>query len=80
MITKTRIAVIAAVLVGSASFALANDQFDVTINRPAIQDNALGAYAQSPLLNRDGSGGTGRSKMFSAEERAMFDRAQGAAE
>jgi hypothetical protein len=80
MITKTSIAVIAAVLFGSASFALANDQFDVTIYRPAIQDNALGAYAQSPSLNRGGSGGTGPSKLFSAEERAMFDRTQGPAE
>jgi len=50
------------------------------IDRPAIQDNTLGAYAQSPSLNRGGSGGTGPSKLFSAEERAIFDRAQGAAD
>ena len=76
MITKTSIAAVVAVLVGSASVALANDQFDVTIYRPAIQDNAHGAYAQSP----GGNGGSGPSKLFSAEEKAMFDRAQGAAD
>lgn len=47
MITKTRIAVIAALLVGAASAALAdNSQFDVNIYRPTVQDNGLGAFAQ----------------------------------
>jgi hypothetical protein len=80
MITKSTIVAIVAVLVGSASAAFANDQFDVTIYRPAIQDNALGAYAQSPSVDRGRNGGTGPSKLFSAEEKAMFDRAQGPAE
>ena len=80
MIIKTSIAAVVAVLIGSASVALANDQFDVTIYRPAIQDNALGAHAQSPSVNWGRNGGTGPSKLFSAEERAMFDRAQGAAD
>jgi hypothetical protein len=80
MITKTSIAALVAVLIGSASVALANDQFDVTIYRPAIQDNALGAFAQSPSVNGRGNGGSGPSKVFSAEEKAMFDRAQGAAD
>lgn len=46
MITKTHIAVIAALLVGSASAALADSQFDVNIYRPTVQDNGLGAFAQ----------------------------------
>jgi hypothetical protein len=47
MITKTRIAVIAALLVGAASAALAdNSQFDVNIYRPTVQDHSLGAFAQ----------------------------------
>ena len=75
MITRTSIAALVAVLVGSASVALANDQFDVNIYRPAIQDNALGAFAQSPSVNRGVTGGTGALKPFTAEEKAMFDRA-----
>jgi hypothetical protein len=47
MITKTRIALIAALLVGAASAALAdNSQFDANIYRPTVQDNGLGAFAQ----------------------------------
>jgi hypothetical protein len=79
MITKTSIAAVVAVLIGSASVALANDQFDANIYRPAIQDNALGAYAQSPSV-KWGNGSTGASKPFSVEQKLMFDRAQGAAE
>jgi hypothetical protein len=79
MITKTSIAALVAVLVGSASVALADSQFDVNIYRPVIQDNALGAYAQSPSANW-GNGSTGASKPFSAQEKVMFDRAQGAAD
>jgi hypothetical protein len=76
---NTRIAVIAAVLVGTASVALANDKFDANIYRPTIVDSPLGAYAQSPAVNR-GNGSTGTSKGFSSEEKQMFDRAQGAAD
>jgi hypothetical protein len=79
MITKTSIAAVVAVLIGSASVALADSQFDVNIYRPAIQGNALGAYAQSPSGNL-GNGSTGASKPFSVEEKVMFDRAQGAAD
>ena len=75
----TRIAVIAAVLVGSASVALANDQFDVNIYRPSISHSPLGAYAQSPAPGWS-YGTTGVAKPFSAEEKQMFDRAQGAAD
>jgi hypothetical protein len=47
MITKTRIAVIVAVLAGSGPAALAdNSQFDVNIYRPTVQDNGLSASAQ----------------------------------
>jgi hypothetical protein len=77
---NTRIAVIAAVLVGTVSAAFAdNSQFDVNIYRPTVVDNPLGAYAQSPASGWS-YGTTGAVKPFSAEEKAMFDRAQGAAD
>jgi hypothetical protein len=76
---NTRIAVIAAVLVGTASAALANDQFDVNIYRPTIVDNPAGAYAQSPASNW-GGGSVAAPKGFSVEEKQMFERAQGAAD
>ena len=41
MITKTSIAALVAVLIGSASVALANDQFDANIYRPAIQGSPV---------------------------------------
>ena len=44
MITKTSIAAVVAVLIGSASAALANDQFDVNIYRPTIQGKAVDAF------------------------------------
>jgi O-antigen ligase len=80
MITKSTIVAIVAVLVGSASVALAdNSQFDVNISRPAIQHSPLGAFAQSPSTNW-GNGGTGVVKGYSTEEKLMFERAQGAAD
>jgi hypothetical protein len=72
MRTKT-IAVMAAVLFGSASLALANDQFDVNIYRPAIPGSALEALALSPT---NPNGAKGVVQPFSAEEKLMFDRAQ----
>jgi hypothetical protein len=45
-------------------------------HRPAIQGSPVDAFAQSPSsLNRDVNGGTGSLKPFTAEEKAMFDRA-----
>jgi hypothetical protein len=77
---KTRIALIAAVLVGTTSVAFAdNSQFDVNIYRPVIVDSPLGAYAQTPSAQW-GAGSTGSVKGFSTEEKQMFDRAQGAAD
>jgi hypothetical protein len=73
---NTRIAVIAALLVGSASVALANDQFDVNIYRPAIQHSPMDAYAQS-RSGTWGNGSTGTAKSFSEEERRWFEKAQG---
>jgi hypothetical protein len=80
MITKTRIAVIAAVLVGSASAALAdNSQFDANIYRPAIQYSPVDAFAQSPSRTW-GNGSTGTVKSYSSEEQRWFEKAQGAAD
>ena len=75
MITKTTIAALVAVFIGSASVALANDQFDANIYRPAIQGSPVDAFAQSPSLNWGVNGSTGSLKPFTAEEKAMFDRA-----
>jgi len=75
---NTRIAVIAALLVGTASVAFADERFDVNIYRPTIVESPLGAYAQSPA-GQWGNAGTGVVKKgFSAEEKQMFERAQGA--
>jgi hypothetical protein len=76
MITKTRIAVVAAVFVGSASAALADSQFDVNIYRPAIQHSPMDAYAQSPSRTW-GNGSTGTVKSYSSEEQRWFEKAQG---
>jgi hypothetical protein len=73
MSTKTRIAVIAAVLFGTASLVLANDQFDVNIYRPAIPGSALDAFALSPTNPNGAKGGAVRP--FTADEKLMFDRA-----
>ena len=75
---NTRIALVVALLAGSASVALANDQFDVNIYRPTIQNSPLGAYAQSPSGNWGNGASTGTSKSFSDEERRWFEKAQGA--
>jgi hypothetical protein len=75
---NTRIATIVALLLGSASVALANDQFDVNIYRPTVQVSPLDAYAQSPSGNWGNGGSTGTAKSFSDEERRWFEKAQGA--
>jgi hypothetical protein len=75
MLTKTKAAVVAAILLGSVSGAVAdNSQFDVNIYRPTQQDNALGAYAQEPTqaLNRVSPRAV---KPFTIEEKLLFDRA-----
>ena len=75
MITKTSIAAVVAVLIGSTSVALANDQFDANIYRPAIQSNPADAFANAPSLNWGVKGSTRALKPFTADEKAMFDRA-----
>jgi hypothetical protein len=70
---------IAALLIGSAPVALANDQFDVNIYRPTIQHSPMDAYAQSRSgAWGNGNGSTGTAKSFSEEERRWFEKAQGA--
>jgi hypothetical protein len=47
MYVKTAAALVAALVIGTSSAALAdNSQFDVNIYRPTVQDNGMGAYAQ----------------------------------
>ena len=79
MITKSTIIAIFAVLVGSASAAFANDQFDVNIYRPGIQHSPMDAYAQAPSRTW-GNGSTGTVKSYSSGEQRWFEKAQGAAD
>jgi hypothetical protein len=70
MYVKTAAALVAAVIVGTSSAALANNQFDVSIYTPSIQDNAMGAYAQQlPGQNR------AAPQTFSPAEKLWFERA-----
>jgi hypothetical protein len=72
MLTKTKAAVVAAILLGSVSGAVAdNSQFDVNIYRPTQQDNALGAYAQEPAQATRPRA----VKPFTIEERLWMERA-----
>jgi hypothetical protein len=72
MLTKTKAAVVAAILLGSVSGAVAdNSQFDVNIYRPTQQGSALDAYAQEPARTV-----VPRSvKPFTIQEKLWFDRA-----
>jgi len=78
MLTKSKIALVAAVLLGSASGAFAQS-YDPdlgsgnTVGRfvqPTVQDvmhGVLGAYAQVPAIR-------GNSGSLTANEKALFDR------
>jgi hypothetical protein len=74
MLTKTKAAVVAAILLGSVSGAVADSQFDVNIYRPVPHGSALDAYAQEPAR------GVIRTnpravKPFTIEEKLWMDRA-----
>jgi hypothetical protein len=71
--TKTKLALAAALLAGSATVAFANDRFDVNIYRPVPQHNAYQAFAQSPATVAPHA-----ARAFTVEEKVMFDRAVGA--
>ena len=73
---KTKLALAAALLAGSATVAFANDAFDVNIYRPVPQHNAYQAFAQSPAYSARAE--VRAAKPFSVEEKLMFDRAVGA--
>jgi hypothetical protein len=71
MLTKTKAAVVAAILLGSVTGAVAdNSQFDVNIYRPSQHENALGAYAQEPARVEERG-----VKPFTIEEKLWMDRA-----
>jgi hypothetical protein len=74
MLTRTKMAVAAVLLLGSMSGALAdNSQFDVNIYRPAPQDSALGAYAREPVrIERTRPRAV---KPFSIQEKLWMERA-----
>ena len=70
MYIKTAAALVAAIVVGTSSVALANSQFDVSIYTPSIQDNGMGAYAQQlPGQLR------AAPQPFSPAEKLWFERA-----
>jgi hypothetical protein len=72
MLTKTKAAVVAAILLGSVTGAVAdNSQIDVNIYRPVPQGSALDAYAQQPAR----ATAPRAVKPFSIEEKLWFDRA-----
>ena len=71
---KTKLALAAALLAGSATVAFANEPFDVNIYRPVPQASALQAFAQSPVR----SAPRAEARAFTVEEKVMFDRAVGA--
>jgi len=73
MLTKTTLTLAAALVLGTASGALANTEFDVNIYRPAVQDD-LGAYAQEPARIQRGHDGTTVAPHTPAEK-LWFDRA-----
>ena len=57
MLSKSKVALVAALVFGSASAALAEEPFDVNIYRPvppaaATNTGARGAYAQVPTPHR----------------------------
>ena len=73
MLTKTKAAVVAAILLGSVTGAVAdNSQFDVNIYRPVPQQgSALDAYAQEPARTVVPRAVT----PFTIQEKLWFDRA-----
>jgi hypothetical protein len=73
MNTLTKLLLATVLVSGTASSVFANTQFDVDIYRPAIQDNALGAYARVPADALRSQPRTIRP--FSPEEQRFFDRA-----
>ena len=77
MINKTKLALAAALLAGSATVVSANDRFDVNIYRPVPQSSALEAFAQSPAHIAPRSEARA-VPMFTLEEKVMFERAVGA--
>jgi len=72
MLTKSKMALATAFVLGTASVALADAQFDVDIYRPTVQ-NDLGAYAQEPAQIQRRNGTTIAPQ--SPAEKLWFDRA-----
>jgi len=81
MLTKTKITLVAALLLGSASsaFAIDPDGFDVDIFRPSAmarassQNNRHNGFVQAPA--RLGSRAVTGAQPFSAAEKNWMDRA-----
>jgi hypothetical protein len=72
MMTLKKLLLATVLVSGTASSVLANTQFDVDIYRPAIQDNALGAYAR---VSANGLGAQARTvRPSSLGEQRWFDK------
>jgi hypothetical protein len=72
MLTKSKLMLAAALVLGTASGALADAQFDVDIYRPAVQSD-LSAYAQVPQIRRNNGPATVKPQL--PAEKLWFDRA-----
>jgi len=73
MLTKSKLILAAALVLGTTSAALADARFDVDIYRPAVQDD-MSAYAQAPAQIRRNTGST-TVRPHSPAEKLWFDRA-----
>jgi hypothetical protein len=71
MYVKTAAAVVAALVIGTSSAALANNQFDVNIYTQTVQDNGMGAFAQQ----RPGQLRVAPKPSISPAEQLWFERA-----
>jgi hypothetical protein len=70
MSIKTTAALVAAIVVGTSSVALANNQFDVNIYTPSVQQNGMSAFAQVPSQIRRAP-----VQSISPAEQLWFERA-----
>ena len=70
MYVKSAAALVAALVIGTSSAALANSGFDVNIYTPNAQDNGMGAFAQQLPTQR-----VAPVQSISPAEQLWFERA-----
>jgi hypothetical protein len=70
MSIKSAATLVAVLVIGTSSAALANTGFDVNIYTPSVQDNGMGAFAQVPSQIRRAP-----VQSISPAEQLWFERA-----